>query len=67
MYQFSLQKMSTLRYPFSLARRVPFEVTFLSDDVELAEADSNEGARGQNGFRITYEQDDNCQEIVTPP
>lgn len=38
---------------------MPFEVTFMSDGVELAEGDDKEAATEQTGFRLAFAQDSN--------
>ncbi len=39
------------------SRRVPFEVSFMTDGVEVAEDEDKEAARSQAGFRLAFRQD----------
>ena len=43
----------------SSAKRIPFEVTFMSDATEVASDEDKEAGRSQAGFRLQFSQDSN--------
>ena len=45
---------------FFAAKKLPFEVTFLSDNSEFVDADEIDVAKTNSGFKLAWFQDGGC-------